>query len=107
MLLDNRNKNEHNKTNGVGIIKAGIFGALVGAVATAAVMLTDTEIRKITQKKADKMGKTLSKAGMKTIKNLQGTSEHAQDDINRNLTDMKNRQKDIVDETKSKISKTI
>ncbi len=107
-MTNDQNKNEdHNNKKGISAAKAGAVGLLLGAAGTAALVLSDREMRKRATKKAGEMSHTIGIWSNKTIKNLQGTTEKTKENLKENITELKEKQKEIDSNAKDKLARSI
>ncbi len=103
-----------NENNNNGIMRtakiatrAGLAGVILGAVGTAAVLLSDRQIRKRATQKADELKSTAGKWGQQTYRNIQSTAKSTADDVAENMSEAKSKQEKTQNDTKEKLSRSI
>lgn len=87
--------------------RAGLAGVILGAVGTAALLLSDRQIRKRATQKADELKSTAGKWGQQTYRNIQSTAKSTANDINENISEAKSKQEKTQNDAKEKLTRSV
>lgn len=94
-MTNDQNRTSSDKQKGANIATAGAVGLILGAIGTAAFVLSDQEMRKRATKRLGEMGHSFGKWSDEKVKDLKNASENVKEDLKENLTDMTEKQKTI------------